>query len=135
MMLYKSCAECEQKCCKCGPGPYKTVSVTEYLGNFGTSDNYNRKCENMGKGGKCKLWKTPRFPTECRTYVCTSRRFSVEELELIEKIHDVTDMGEESGYKCIKCESNYVIEVYTSSKRFTYRCEACDHMWAWVKQD
>lgn len=120
--LYKSCKECKQKCCMTGPGPHKVLTPKKYLENFGTTDSYNTKCESLTKAGNCKLWKTPKFPTACRTHICTSREFSKQEIDTINLIFDTTDT-----HGCPKCKGGYVIY---HNKMLT-ECEICGFKWRW----
>jgi len=119
-MLYKSCQECEQKCCKTGPGPYKTLSVEDYLENFSLSEAYNTRCKNLSLSGKCKAWGTDKLPIECRVHVCTSRSFSKKELATINKVTD---------FSCAMCHAQYILE----HENFVGECEVCEHKWKWAQ--
>lgn len=122
--MISSCADCKTKCCKTGPGPYKTLKVREYLENFCYPDSYNTRCEHLSKSGKCKIWQTPEFPTECRTHVCQHRKYSKQELKDIDNTVDLSDYHK--SFKC-PCNSNYVI--YISLRKAI--CECCGITFEW----
>jgi len=122
--MIKSCKDCKTKCCKTGPGPYKTYKVETYLGRFETAEGYNTKCENLMSNGNCKLWGTPRLPEECRIHVCTVRQFSKDELK---KINQVTD------FECDNCSSEWTRYLGKRNGNFHYLCEICDHRWKYTE--
>ena len=84
--MISSCAECTTKCCRSGPGPYKAVSMSDWLSAKQTgSDRYNTKCEHFKEDtGMCGIW--PNTPLICKTYVCGVRTFTRAELRRIDKL-------------------------------------------------
>lgn len=130
--MIKSCRQCQKKCCKTGPGPYKKLPPEEYLENFGHTDAYNTQCEALTDNGMCSIWKSPEFPIECRTYVCQSREYSQEELDTIENV--IEDM------ECLKCERPYVLitgdgKDSDGNPWYSYECEGCGYEWTWMVDD
>lgn len=83
--MINSCVECKSKCCQTGTGPHKLVSPEEYLDNFGYASAYNMKCKHF-VNGKCNIWGTKHLPVDCRIYVCQTRLFNKNELEIIKNI-------------------------------------------------
>ena len=131
--MIKSCLECTNKCCFVGPGPYEALPAEEYLENFGTTESYNTKCESLGDDGLCKLWGTPDFPQECRTYVCQTREYSEAEMRHIDAFDEERE--------CDMCGSNLIyckevaekdIEEININDKWTFVCEACGHEEEWT---
>lgn len=123
--MISSCKDCKSKCCRTGPGPWKPVPAYDYLDSFGNPEAYNTKCENF-KGGKCSVWKTKDFPTECLTYVCQSRKFTKEELARINSVEDFD--------ACDKCGTEHHYTTYTYKGGRTYmECPTCGHKWTWFR--
>lgn len=114
--MIKSCLQCQNKCCRTGPGPHITISVEEYLENFGSTNLYNKQCEHLTSYGKCALWGTPLLPEECRTYVCQNREFSKKELRIIDEIED---------HECPNCQCQWMRQTKIGNKRWILSCEAC----------
>ena len=127
MALYNSCADCRQKCCKTGPGPYKVLEPEDYLENFGDTAAYNTKCKHLTASGRCSVWKTADFPAACRVYVCQSRRYTKEELRDINCIVALDEGYDDYG--CLDCKAQYVL--YRSP--FEVECEICGCKWTWAR--
>lgn len=88
--MIKSCADCTTKCCKAGPGPHKVVSAEDWLYRLAGSDKYNTVCENHDlETGFCKLWNTMALPLVCKTFVCSVREYSEEELKEIDRYRGI----------------------------------------------
>jgi len=62
--------KCKNACCKfCSAGYIKDYSI----GFFDREDDFgnlilDRNCNNITKNGRCKLWKTKKFPNACRNF-------------------------------------------------------------------
>lgn len=84
--MIKSCSECKTKCCKTGPGPYKSVSVNDWLTHKDHgSKRYNTKCEHFDENNEtCKIWKNA--PLACKTFICSVRSYNRSELREIDRI-------------------------------------------------
>lgn len=85
--MISSCNECTTKCCRSGPGPYKKISVHQWLYQAQGSNKYNKACEHYDEMlGLCKEWNTGNAPILCKTYVCGIRTYTKEELRDIDKL-------------------------------------------------
>ena len=84
--MISSCAECTTKCCRSGPGPYKTVSVDDWLSHKPKgSERYNTKCEHFNEErGICNIWENA--PIVCKVFVCAIRTYSKQELKRIDRL-------------------------------------------------
>lgn len=92
--MISSCSECQTKCCRSGPGPYKAVSVEDWLSHkHKGSQRYNTKCEHFEETtGMCKIWN--RAPIVCKTFVCGIRTYTRAELRYIDKLWKKYNKGE-----------------------------------------
>ena len=124
-VLVDSCSECQQVCCKTGPGPYKILSPEDYLENYNLTEAYNTKCAALTSRGRCSVWGTKDFPIACRVHVCTNRKFTKEELWKIEQVEDRA---------CSNCGASYVL-LYHDKKlgHWIEECENCRHNFGWEK--
>lgn len=130
--MIKSCSECKVKCCKTGPGPYEVLPPEEYLENFGTTDAYNTKCQELKPNGMCGIWGTPDFPLECRTYVCQTRKYSKEELDHIDAFQEDLEC-ETCGSALIYAKEvkDSVDDDHTVGRTWTLICETCGQTDEW----
>lgn len=82
-----TCKDCTSNCCKVGLGqPYKIVSPKKYLQVWGEVESYNIQCDGLTNDNKCSYWGSSKHPLECRTYICHSRTFTFNEIEIIRKL-------------------------------------------------
>ena len=126
--MIKSCKECKTPCCQCGPGPYKLMTPESYLESFGEVSAYNTKCMALDEKGQCRLWGTKDLPTECRTYVCQTRRYSKKELEVIDAVDD--------SRECPCCDMSYMlVTVESNGEDWRETCERCGYTFVWVKDE
>lgn len=122
--MVKNCASCKTKCCKTGPGPYRSLPAKKYLERFGDAGAYNTKCENLKKG-KCSVWKTPDFPVECFIYVCQTRTYTKDELKKIESV--------DSWDSCPRCKTDYHLTKWIKKdKKYKLECPSCEYEWEWA---
>lgn len=83
--MIDDCNDCESNCCKVGPGPYRLVDPEVFLENHGCFESYNMKCDRL-INGKCIDWESDSLPLECKTFVCSSKKYTVGDLERIGKL-------------------------------------------------
>ena len=125
--LVNSCSECANPCCKTGTGPFTVVDKDTYLENYGTHENWNKKCEGLQRNGKCRYWKTKQLPVACRTHVCTNRKFSAGELLEIAMVTPIA---------CPACDANYTMEYATDNHTIHWRvCESCNYTEKWINAE
>lgn len=84
--MISSCKECKTKCCRSGPGPYKSVDMRDWLLHTKRgSGRYNTKCQFFNEETElCNVWEIA--PNICKTYVCGVRTYTPKELEDIDKL-------------------------------------------------
>jgi len=91
--MIKSCKECKTKCCKVGPGPYKTKPFDEFYSEAATHVGYNTVCENFDLDTElCRVWKTA-LPLECQVYVCHVKEYTDIDLKLIKMLSKSLDFS------------------------------------------
>lgn len=121
--MYNSCNTCKSNCCRHGKGPYKLLPPEEYLENYGAFEAYNTKCLALDDKGRCRLWGTAELPQECRTFVCTSKVYTKEQLSIISNVE------EES---CPNCDAKWLIVEKLDKNVWEKRCEICGLIEEWV---
>jgi hypothetical protein len=92
--MISSCAECTNRCCYNGPGPYKKVPFDSWYDNSTKPQGYNTMCEDYDEeSGKCSIWKskTKGLPIACIVFVCGNRSYTEKELA------DITAMRKRMG--------------------------------------
>ena len=84
--MITSCDECgENNCCKFGVGAHEVLAVDLFIKKYGTPRVYNTQCEGL-EDGKCKYWGTDKLPMICKTWVCSVRTYTREEIKKINKL-------------------------------------------------
>jgi hypothetical protein len=92
--MFKSCAECTNKCCKAGPGPYTKIPVKDWLYNNQGSDKYNKACEHFNLSTElCTVWGTLSHPWQCKVYMCSFKEYSALDLLKIDDIWQKVEGG------------------------------------------
>ena len=122
--MIKSCKDCSGVCCKTGPGPHEAIPPHDYLGSFGGTYVYNKKCDRLSDDNKCGLWGTKDFPEECRVYVCQNRQFTKRELHLIDNVVNI---------ECENCGCEWGIGEYKDDGDiYVNSCEVCGWKNTWL---
>jgi len=122
--MISSCTDCKTSCCKFGPGPWKAIDSVKFLDDYNTPESYNTRCANLKEDGRCNVWGTTMLPSECRSFVCSVRKFSKAELKKIDQVNDemVCD-----------CGAKWVYADESDSERIVYTCELCNDVTTWVR--
>ena len=82
--MIDSCKDCQNNCCKTGPGPHRIVPPKQYVSMFGDFSAYNTRCAALSSTDeRCTIWSKEDFPDDCKNYVCHLRSFTKEELRNI----------------------------------------------------
>lgn len=121
--MISSCEDCKDSCCRTGPGPYKKLAPEDYLENFGDIASYNTKCTAL-RNGQCTLWGTADLPVSCRIYVCQTKTYTAQELEIIDSV---------SEEECPNCGSEWLRKNFQLECCYD-TCEVCGYLRKWVKE-
>jgi len=87
MDMVTNCKDCKNKCCKAGPGPYVEVYPEVWFTSRG-SEKYNTVCINFNLATEeCLAWNSEELPRICKTYICSNKIYSKEELDKIDGMY------------------------------------------------